>query len=189
MKVLGFLGSPSAKELSSAMATRFLETAERLSAEVEIFDLHKLNYSRCQGCMNCKALGHCVLEDDLTAVLEAVRDADVVLMASPLHFGDVTYHLRALIERTNCFLEADYLTSPQPSRLRPGKKMVFILTQERPDESLCADVYSRYEYFFRWCGFHDNHLIRACWESHMGDTESTAHIMKLAEDSAKQIVA
>lgn len=188
MKVVGFLGSPSATELSSAMAARFLETADSLSAEVQVFDLYKLNYSRCQGCMSCKDIGHCVLEDDLTEVLEAVRDADVLLMASPLHYGDVTYKLRAFIERTNCFIEGDYLTSSQPSGLRPGKKLVFILAQERPDERLFKDTYSRYEYFLRWCGFHDNHLIPACSETHTGEVESSARMMKLAEERAKQIV-
>jgi multimeric flavodoxin WrbA len=188
VKVVGFLGTPSTTELSSKIATRFLETAQSLSAQVQIFELHKLNYSRCQVCMGCKVVGHCVLQDDLTEILETVRDADVLVLASPLRSGDVTYRLKALIERINCFIEPDYLTNPHPSRLKPGKKLVFILTQEQADESVVADTYSRYEYFLRWCGFHDNHLIQLCGKDAMGDLQSRMHIMKMAEETARQIV-
>jgi multimeric flavodoxin WrbA len=186
MKVVGFLGAPSTTELSSAIAAHFLETAKSLSAQVQIFDLHKLNFSRCQVCMGCKTVGHCILRDDLTDILEVVRDADVLLMASPLHSGDITYRLKALIERTNCFIEPDYLTSPQPSRLRPGKKLVFILTQEQPDEGLLADIYSRYEYFLKWCGFHDTYLLQACDEP---DVALSVDMMKAAEKTARELVA
>jgi multimeric flavodoxin WrbA len=139
--------------------------------------------------MTCKTLDECVLKDDLTEVFAAIREADVLVMASPVHFGEVAYQLKAFIERTYCFVKPDFLINPQPSRLRPGKKLVFILTQEEPDESEFAATYSRYEYFFRWCGFHDNHLIQASGESATGDVVASAKVMKLAEETAKRTVA
>jgi len=68
-------------------------------------------------------------KDDLEKVLDAVRRADVLVMASPIYYGEVASQIKAFIDRTYSFLASDYVTNPHPSRLSPGKKMVFILTQ------------------------------------------------------------
>lgn len=162
MKVVALLGSPRTGKNSSTIAARFMETAAALGAETRTFELNQLTYRGCQGCYACKkGLEHCVLKDDLTAVLTAVQEADVVLLSSPVYYGDVTAQLKGFIDRTYSFLKTDYLSNPQPSRLGP-KKLVMVLTQGHPDEALFADIYPRYEGFLKWMGFTDTRLIRAC---------------------------
>lgn len=189
MKIVGLLGGPRPDGCSSVIANHFFETVKRLTGEVQTFDLNKLKYKHCQDRLTCKSFDDCVLEDDLTAVLAAIRAADVLVIATPLYFGDLTERVKVFVERTNCFIGPDFLTSTNPSRLKPGKKLVFIITQEEPDESQFADVYKRYDYFFRWCGFHDNHLIRACGVSEAGTLEGHRDVLRLAEEMAKKLVA
>ena len=163
MKIVSLLGSPRCGGNSSTIANHLLETAAGLGAETRSFELNRLNYRGCQGCYACKkTLDHCILQDDLTEVLAAVREADVVVLASPVYYGDISGQLKCFIDRTFSYLVPDYVTNPNPSRLPPGKKLVFILTQGNPDPKLFEDVYPRYDKFLKWYGFAGSHLIRAC---------------------------
>lgn len=189
MKIVSLLGSPRPGGNSAAITNRFTETAAGLGAETRIFQLNRLNYKGCQGCYACKkGLDRCVLNDDLAEVLTAVQEADVVVLASPVYYGDVTAQLKGFIDRSYSYLKPDYLTNPQPSRLTP-KKLVFVLTQGNPDESLFADIFPRYDGFLKWMGFTDTRLIRACGIGPASVDAVPEHILQQAEAAAREIVA
>ena len=190
MNIVCLLGSPRPKGNSAAIASRFCKTAESLGAEVRTFSLNKLKYRGCQACMTCKTkLDKCVLKDDLAEVLDVVRDSDVLVMATPVYYGDLSSQLKAFVDRTFSYLAPDYATNPKPSRLPPGKKLVFIQAQGHPDENLFDDIFPRYDGFFTWYGFEAGNLIRACGVHDKGDVENREDIMNLAEDTAAQIMA
>jgi hypothetical protein len=93
------------------------------------------------------------------------------------------------IDRTFSYLAADYTANPKPSRLSPGKKLVMALTQGNPDQSRFADVFPGYEYFFKWYGFDESFLARACGVRDQGDIEDHQDVLRLAEETAKKILA
>jgi multimeric flavodoxin WrbA len=189
-RIVCVLGSPRLQGNSAAIAKRFCEEAEKLGASVETFVLNKLSYRGCQGCMACKTkLDRCVLKDDLTQVLDAVREADVLVMASPVYYGDVSSQLKAFIDRTFSYLVPDFATNPNPSRLKPGKKLVFVLAQAQPDEKLFSDIYPRYESFFKWYGFDGSHLIRCAGVQAPGEAEKRADVMAQAAEVARALLA
>jgi multimeric flavodoxin WrbA len=138
--------------------------------------------------MACKTeLERCVLEDDLTEVLDAVRETDVLIMATPIYYAEISSQLKGFIDRTFSYLVPDYVGNPNPSRLSPGKRLVFIQTQGQPDENMYADVFPRYDYYFKWYGFDDSHLIRACGVRDEGDVEAREDVLKLAEETAQKL--
>jgi multimeric flavodoxin WrbA len=188
MKIVCLLGSPREKGNSAAIANRFCNTAKELGAEVEIFTLNNLQYRGCQGCMACKTkLESCALEDDLTAVLESVREADVLVLASPVYYWDVSAQMKAFLDRTFSYLVPDFITNPKKSRLLPGKKLVFILAQNNPDKDTFTDIFPKFDYFFRAYGFNDTRLIRAFGVNIPGEVESHEDVMKLAEKTAGEV--
>lgn len=188
MNIVALLGSPRSKGISATIAARFTETAAELGAQTRSFELNRLAYRGCQGCYACKkTLDHCVLKDDLAQVLEAVREADVVVLASPVYYGDVTAQLKGFIDRTFSYLKPDYLSNPQPSRLSP-KKLVFVLTQGHPDEGMFADIFPRYEGFLKWMGFVDARLIRACGFGPSTVDKVPEQYLQEAEQAAREIV-
>lgn len=190
MKIVTLLGSPRPKGNSTAIARHFCEAAEKLGADVKSFSLNKLKYRGCQACMTCKTkLEKCILKDDLAQVLDAIRETDILVLAAPVYYGDVSSQLKAFIDRTFSYLVPDFITSSNPSRLAPGKKLVFILAQGDPDENRFNDIYPRYEDFFKWYGFDDNNLIRACGVYDKGDAESRQDVMQLAEDTAAKLLS
>jgi len=190
MKITCVLGSPRSNGNGAVLMKRFGDTAGKLGAQVQNYVLSELHYRGCTACMGCKTKSDkCVLQDDLTQVLESVREGDVLVMASPVYLWDVTSLLRAFIERTYSFFVPDFATNPNPSRLKPGKKLVFIQTQGQPSENLFADLFSRIEPIFKRYGFTDNHLIRALGVRKPGEVESREEVMKGVEDTARKIMA
>lgn len=189
MKVVCLFGSPRVKGNTATIANRFIETAEGLGADVKTYTLNKLTYRGCQACMTCKTkLDKCVLKDDLSEVLDAVRQADVLVLASPTYYGEVTSQTKGFIDRTYSYLVPDYTTNPNPSRLEPGKTMVMILAQANPDEKNFADIFPRYDFFFKWYGFTQNRLIRACGLADASDIKNREDILKTAEEVAKEVI-
>jgi multimeric flavodoxin WrbA len=188
MRVVSLLGSPRENGNSSTVARRFCDTAETLGAEVRTFTLNKLQYRGCQGCMLCKTkLDRCALQDDLTEVLEAVRGADVVVVASPVYFWDVSSQVKTFIDRTFSFLVPDFYSNAKKARLEPGKKLVFILTQTNPDPKSFPDIFTKFDYFFKMYGFSESHLIRAFGVSEPGQVKSQEDVMRLAETTARKL--
>ena len=101
MKITCVLGSQRTKGNSAVLAKHFCDTAHTMGAQVQTYLLNELKYRGCQACMGCKTKSDkCVLQDDLTQVLESVREGDVLVMASPVYLWDVSSTLRAFIERT-----------------------------------------------------------------------------------------
>ena len=85
----------------------------------------------------------------------------VVVIASPIYFGDVTSQTKGLIDRFFCYHATDFRTSDDPSRLPPGKTMILILTQGVPDGAAFEDIAGKYARIFGHLGFHQVHTIRA----------------------------
>jgi len=189
MKIVCLLGSPRSEGNSAAIARRFLETAESLGAESRTFELNRLTYRGCQGCYACKTtLDCCVVDDDLTEVLQVVKEADVVVYASPVYYGDITSQLKGFMDRTFSYLVPDFETNPKPSRLPPGKKLLFILTQGHPDSGMFGDIFPRYDFFLKWGGIVEIRLIRACGVGPGRASEVPDGVLREAEETAQSFL-
>lgn len=188
MRIVCLLGSPRENGNSSTIAKHLCNEAEKLGAEVRTFALNKLQYRGCQGCMACKTgLDRCALEDDLTAVLDAIREAHALILASPVYYWDVSGQVKTFLDRTFSFLVPDFLTHPVKSRLQPGKKLVLILAQNNPDPSSFSDIFPKFDYFFRAYGFSETHLIRALGVAEPGEVKARGDVMSLAETTAGKL--
>ena len=77
--------------------------AESVGATVQKFDLFKLEkYTGCISCFGCKKekfKGRCICRDGLTPVLDAIREADGLIIGSPNYLSEMTASFRALYER------------------------------------------------------------------------------------------
>jgi len=184
MKILSIQGSPRPNGNSAAIAKRFCDTAKNHGADIECFILNAMHYKGCQGCMACKTKQECcVIKDDVTAVLQQVQTADVLVLSSPVYWGDLSSQMKGFIDRMYSFLKPDYMTAQCKSRLKTGKKLVLVLCQEDPPEEH-ADIFPRYAFFFDWLGFSESHLIRACSVHSIGAVHKRRDILAEAEHTA-----
>jgi len=189
MKIVCLLGSPRKKGNSATVAARLMERAAALGAEVETIYLNELSYKGCQACYACKTGSEiCVMKDDLTSVLEKVKQADGVVMASAIYYGDITAQLKGFIDRTFSYLKPDYHIRSDRSRLEPGKGLAMVLIQWHPEEKNFADVFTRYDSFFKWYGFRPGHLIRGLGISDRSDVTKRDYLMDGAAEVAEKLV-
>jgi multimeric flavodoxin WrbA len=188
MKITCILGSPRVNGNSVAIAGKFCEIAERKGAEVTKFELNKMNYSGCQGCMACKTkFDRCILKDDLSSTLDSVKSSDITILASPVYFWDVTAQTKGFIDRTYSNLKPTFYTDPEnASRLEKGKKLIFILVQGAPTENF-TDIYTRYEHFLKW-QFEEIHLLRECDMIEKNSAKNSEKIMLNAEKIAMNLI-
>ena len=190
MKISCLIGSPRKNSNSAAIAAKFTETATGLGAQVETVILNDLKYRGCQGCMACKTTSEkCVLNDDLAGVLESLKQADVIVMALPVYCSDVPGQVKCFIDRTYSYMKPSYLSDSNPSRVPPGKKLVFIVTQGAPVENLFSDIPQRYTGFLkRSMGFGDSYLIRGVGVGGGGAVGVPDQFLQQAEDLARSIM-
>jgi multimeric flavodoxin WrbA len=189
MKIVALLGSPRLNGNSAFIAERFLESARNLGAETQSFALNTLTYRGCQACGACKKSSEtCVLKDDLSEVLESVRGCDVIVLASPVYYADVTGQMKTFIDRTYCYLTPDFHTNPERSRLAPGKTLVYVQTQGLADATVFADVFPRYKGVMEFLGVNEAHLLRGCGLAKRDDIRKHEDVLRQAEDLAAQIM-
>lgn len=78
-------------------------SALEVPVSCELVELSKLDIGFCVGCNRCLAQTSCTLEDDMNDLYEKLRDADVVLLASPDYFGTVSARMKNFMDRTRPF--------------------------------------------------------------------------------------
>ena len=83
--------------------TEAAQGAESKGATVQKFDLYRLEkYTGCISCFGCKKqkyAGRCICRDGLTPVLDAIREADGLIVGSPNYLSEMSASFRALYER------------------------------------------------------------------------------------------
>jgi multimeric flavodoxin WrbA len=137
---MAFNGSPRKTKWNTAtMLQTALEGAAAAGAETELVNLYSLNFKGCASCFSCKrldrkAVGVCALKDDLRPILERVREADALLLGTPVYYGAETACTRAFLERLQFpYLNyTDYSNSHFPRRIPTG----LIYTMNVPAEMI-----------------------------------------------------
>jgi multimeric flavodoxin WrbA len=102
MKLLAINGSPR-KKLSNTdrMLKPFMEGAKEAGADVDQIYLQGMNIKPCIGCFNCwlKTPGKCLQEDDMKGLLDLLREADVIVFATPLYVCGMTAQMKTMLDR------------------------------------------------------------------------------------------
>jgi multimeric flavodoxin WrbA len=137
--VLGINGSPRKGWNTATLLERALEGAASAGAHTELVHLYDLDFSGCTSCFACKlkggrSYGRCAVQDELTPVLDRIRDADVLVLGSPIYFGTVTGEMRCFMER----LLFPYLVYAHPptSLFDRTMRTAFIYTMNVSEEQM-----------------------------------------------------
>ncbi len=186
MKILNVYGS-FINGSSAAIANHFLEKAGQLGAEIQSVNFIGKTINSCKKCMSCKTTtDKCVIQDDMMAIFDALVKCDVLVLSTGVYSGDVAGNMSIIESRLFSLLKPDYETNPHPSRLPPGKKLVFIQTQEYPKD-WHTDIYERFEVLFRKLEFSDVFVIHADYISTPSDLKESDDIMKQVDEIALKI--
>ncbi len=102
MKILAVNGSPRKKKSNTdRLLLPFIEGAKEEGAEVDLLYLQGKKIKPCLGCFNCwlKTPGVCAQKDDMAGVLDLLRNADVLVLATPLYICSMTAQMKVMLDR------------------------------------------------------------------------------------------
>jgi len=102
MKVFAVNGSPRKKKSNTdRLLLPFIQGCEEAGAEVDLVYLQEKKIKPCLGCFTCwlKTPGVCVQKDDMAGILELMRDADLVVLATPLYIFGMTAQMKTMFDR------------------------------------------------------------------------------------------
>jgi len=79
----------------------FLEGMRAEGAAVELFCTEDLAINSCKGDLSCmiRPDGRCIHRDDMDELIPKIRNADILVLASPLYVDDVTGPMKTLMDR------------------------------------------------------------------------------------------
>ncbi len=98
--VLILSGSPRKCGNSDLLCDEFMRGAKEAGHKVEKINVADKKIAPCRACYACKGTGKCAIKDDMADILQAMIDADVLVLASPVYFYSIDAQLKALIDRT-----------------------------------------------------------------------------------------
>ncbi len=112
MRTINFVGihsSPIKNGNTAYLLDYALEAARKVDGVVtERVALAGLKIADCRHCNWCvknqTAERLCLIEDDASPILLKIRDADVLLLVSPVYFARLSGMMACLLDRTRCFI-------------------------------------------------------------------------------------
>lgn len=141
MNVIAFLGSPRKGGNSETLLNEAIRGVEDAGHKVaHLFDLNQMNIRPCQNCSGCEETGCCIVKDDMQEVSAALREADRIILASPIFFSGVSAQTKAMIDRTQAFWCEKYLLKKPVPPGPHGRRGLFIVVggQKKPQGVECA---------------------------------------------------
>lgn len=108
MDILVLNASPRKKGIISQTVDAFVQGIEDANEfdfseeapHVELINVNDLNFSPCKGCMFCRNHGNCCQAvDDAHKVAERIRNCDILVVASPVYWGNIPGVLKCLFDR------------------------------------------------------------------------------------------
>jgi len=93
---------------SDALAAAFADGAREAGNDVEMVSLKGKTIGFCVGCLVCQKTQKCVLRDDAVGLAEKVKNADVLVFASPVYYYSVSGLLKTFLDRCNPLFPSGY---------------------------------------------------------------------------------
>ena len=130
MNVCALFGGPHKKGNTATLLEYVLEGARSVGHETHRLDVASMDIHPCKGCMGCKSpkAKGCVQRDDMGQILEAVKAADILILASPMYWWNLAGPLKNVVDR---FFSLPFNAQSEKS-VFAGKKLMLVMTSGQP---------------------------------------------------------
>jgi len=181
-KVLILKGSPRRKGNSATLADQLALGAQEQGAEVESIFLEGKKIHTCTACDQCGKNGKdCVFDDDMRDIYPSLRQADVIVIASPIYWFTISAQAKLCIDRWYA------METSQGSQLR-GKQIGIILTygDSDPYTSGAVNAIHTFQSMFHYIGCEIAGLVYGT-ASNVGDVQKQPALMEQAYQLGKKL--
>lgn len=192
MNVLAINGSPNMEDGNTEkILNPFLEGMKEEGASVELFYTSKLNIGPCNGDLSCwfKNPGKCSQNDDMQMLLPKIKEADVIVWASPVYYSGITGPLKNLMDRQLPLHGMDGQGSKKQKAVLVSTCGAWELSTFDPLMMQMKAIYGRPEGGYEFAGA----LLRPMAEGikemiKAGETRLVESIFKAAREAGHQLV-
>lgn len=155
MRITVVLGSPHKEGSSNLLARRFCEGAEEAGHEVHVFDAAHARIAPCLACEYCHLHepGVCAQNDDMAELQALMESSDMIVMATPLYFFNMSAQMKTALDRTYAFL--DVMT-------RRPRKMALIATANNPNPHIMDILVANWRSGVAFIGAEEAGMVLAC---------------------------
>lgn len=98
-KVLLLNGSPHASGCTATALEEMIKVFKEEGFETELVQVGNKNIRGCIACGKCRELGHCVFEDLVNEVAAKFKDADALVVGSPVYYGSPNGTILSFMDR------------------------------------------------------------------------------------------
>lgn len=123
MKVIAFNGSPNQKGNTHIALGKVIAELEKEGISVEEIHVGNKLLPGCVACGRCKTTGLCKFDDEVNGWVEKMKEADGILLGSPVHFSGIPGTMKAFLDRAMYTISAD---SSLPLRFKVGAGVVAV---------------------------------------------------------------
>lgn len=102
MKIVAINGSHRPGKGTASLIEAALEEARAAGLETELVELSACNIEFCVGCNRCLGQKTCTINDDMTGIMDALKQADGIILGSPNYFANVSARMKNFMDRTRC---------------------------------------------------------------------------------------
>ncbi len=99
VRAIAIVGSPRKNGNTEILAKHTLKAIGEEGLDTELIRLSGLDIKPCTACMVCKIEERCPIDDDLWPIYIRMKEADAIILASPVYFGSATAQIKALMDR------------------------------------------------------------------------------------------
>lgn len=99
MKVIAFNGSPKANGNTYVSINAVAEELKKEGIDVEIINVGNKNITGCKACGGCSKTGKCVINDGVNEMIEKMKDADGIILGSPVYYAGLNGTMKAFLDR------------------------------------------------------------------------------------------
>lgn len=115
MLALGIMGSPRKKGNTDFLLSSFMNEVEKAGVRTHIIEISKKNIKPCVEYSVCEKKGTCPIDDDMNEIYPLLREANIIVLATPIFFYNTPAQTKALIDRSQTLWARKYrlkLTDP-----------------------------------------------------------------------------
>lgn len=99
MKKIVIISSSMRQGNSDALCDEFQRGAQDANNVVERINLREKNIKFCTACCDCYNIGSCTIKDDMNNLYEILKQAEILVFATPIYFGEISGQLKVFIDR------------------------------------------------------------------------------------------
>lgn len=136
MKVLLINGSGNANGCTYTALQEVSITLKKNGIETEIYQIGKKPVQGCIACFSCMNTGKCVFRDNVNEVAEKIKEADALIIGSPVYYASPSGQLVSFLDRL-------FLSSEKDQSFN-GKLAAAVVSSRRSGCASTFDVINKY---------------------------------------------